>query len=186
MGPTRGPPGSCRPQMGPMLAPRILLSGLLHLWHAIHQSVWSKWRLHSEAHDNNSNCCHITKRAICKTMKGRPFDINAPHLTELSRLSLWYTHGLHETWPYAGWLLHVFLRYRGFRPIWISSSLPDYFRSWCTYSGSLNIIANGNCSFVEYPCDLFSVKAYIRNRHRTASFQRGRTSSATHWNNLAR
>ena len=26
MGPTRGPPGSCRPQMGPMLAPWILLS----------------------------------------------------------------------------------------------------------------------------------------------------------------
>ena len=28
MGPTWGPPGSCRPQMGPMLAPLILLSGL--------------------------------------------------------------------------------------------------------------------------------------------------------------
>ena len=29
MGPTWGPPGSCRPQMGPMLAPRTLLSGIL-------------------------------------------------------------------------------------------------------------------------------------------------------------
>ena len=29
MGPTWGPSGSCRPQMGPMLAPRTLLSGLL-------------------------------------------------------------------------------------------------------------------------------------------------------------
>ena len=28
MGPTWGPPGSCRPQMGPMLAPCTLLSGL--------------------------------------------------------------------------------------------------------------------------------------------------------------
>ena len=28
MGPTWGPPGSCRPQVGPMLAPRTLLSGL--------------------------------------------------------------------------------------------------------------------------------------------------------------
>ena len=27
MGPTWGPPGSCRPQMGPMLAPRIVQSG---------------------------------------------------------------------------------------------------------------------------------------------------------------
>ena len=31
MGPTWGPPGSCRPQMGPMLAPWTLLSGLLCL-----------------------------------------------------------------------------------------------------------------------------------------------------------
>ena len=30
MGPTWGPPGSCRPQMGPMLAPWTLLSGLVH------------------------------------------------------------------------------------------------------------------------------------------------------------
>ena len=37
MGPTWGPPGSCRPQMGPMLAPWTLLSGKrfandLHTW----------------------------------------------------------------------------------------------------------------------------------------------------------
>ena len=31
MGPTWGPPGSCRPQMGPMLAPWTLLSGLLSI-----------------------------------------------------------------------------------------------------------------------------------------------------------
>ena len=30
MGPTWGPPGSCRPQMGPMLAPWTLLSGCIH------------------------------------------------------------------------------------------------------------------------------------------------------------
>ena len=30
MGPTCGPPRSCRPQMGPMLAPWILLSGFTH------------------------------------------------------------------------------------------------------------------------------------------------------------
>ena len=29
MGPTWGPPGSCRPQMGPMLAPWTLLSGVM-------------------------------------------------------------------------------------------------------------------------------------------------------------
>ena len=32
MGPTRGPPGSCRPQMGPMLAPWTLLSGYLTIY----------------------------------------------------------------------------------------------------------------------------------------------------------
>ena len=31
MGPTWGPPGSCRPQMGPMLAPWTLLSGTISL-----------------------------------------------------------------------------------------------------------------------------------------------------------
>ena len=38
MGPTWGPPGSCRPQMGPMLAPWTLLSGIAShrfLWHII-------------------------------------------------------------------------------------------------------------------------------------------------------
>ena len=30
MGPTWGPPGSCRPQMGPMLAPWTLVSGTSH------------------------------------------------------------------------------------------------------------------------------------------------------------
>ena len=39
MGPTWGPPGSCRPQMGPMLAPRNLLLGKL--------SRWSDNRLHN-------------------------------------------------------------------------------------------------------------------------------------------
>ena len=35
MGPTWGPSGSCRPQMGPMLAPWILLSGLHHEYSGI-------------------------------------------------------------------------------------------------------------------------------------------------------
>ena len=49
MGPTWGPPGCCRPQMGPMLAPWTLLSGLLvftvsqsyreHQW--VKQVYWS-------------------------------------------------------------------------------------------------------------------------------------------------
>ena len=45
MGPTWGPPGSCRPQMGPMLAPWTLLSGYAFLFNikicAINVSVWN-------------------------------------------------------------------------------------------------------------------------------------------------
>ena len=32
-GPTWGPPGSCRPQVGPMLAPKPLLLGIWRVWH---------------------------------------------------------------------------------------------------------------------------------------------------------
>ena len=45
MGPTRGPPGSCRPQMGPMAVPWTLLSGhMSRTWPtrkvSINYSVW--------------------------------------------------------------------------------------------------------------------------------------------------
>ena len=48
MGPTCGPPGSCRPQMGPMLASWTLLSGkFLRLWFTIGELVnclsFSEW-----------------------------------------------------------------------------------------------------------------------------------------------
>ena len=41
MGPTWGPPGSCRPQMGPMLAPGTLLSGMVSVFvqKAMHISI---------------------------------------------------------------------------------------------------------------------------------------------------
>ena len=39
MGPTWGPPGSCRPQMGPMLAPWTLLSGFPDLHNHSHIKV---------------------------------------------------------------------------------------------------------------------------------------------------
>ena len=62
MGPTWGPPGSCRPQMGPMLAPWLLLSGIyvctqntLSLRHLkssieiddIHEVLWCIAQFHS-------------------------------------------------------------------------------------------------------------------------------------------
>ena len=47
MGPTWGPPGSCRPQMGPMLAPWTLLSGLF--WVHYCDILWASWHLKSLA-----------------------------------------------------------------------------------------------------------------------------------------
>ena len=50
MGPTWGPPGTCRPQMGPMLDPWTLLSGmvspgwLLFLWIPHFFCLWSCWQ----------------------------------------------------------------------------------------------------------------------------------------------
>ena len=43
MGPTWGPPGSCRPQMGPTLAPWTLVSGMLHQNSKVGYYVWSKY-----------------------------------------------------------------------------------------------------------------------------------------------
>ena len=46
MGPTWGPPGSCRPQMGPMLAPWTLLSGYIRVPNrsvlSLHTILWSQ------------------------------------------------------------------------------------------------------------------------------------------------
>ena len=41
MGPTWGPPGSCRPQMDPMLAPSTLLSG--GIWAMVVYYDWGTW-----------------------------------------------------------------------------------------------------------------------------------------------
>ena len=40
MRPTWGPPGSCRPQMGPMLAPWALLSGTVTKWTVYRENFW--------------------------------------------------------------------------------------------------------------------------------------------------
>ena len=50
MGPTWGPPGSCRPQMGPMLAPWTLLSGTAYIRQYsthYHGVAWAAWWLKS-------------------------------------------------------------------------------------------------------------------------------------------
>ena len=68
MGPTWGPPGPCRPQMGPMLAPWTLLSGLLWLrvfltsiWMRLKNmaivQLWVPWSLVVNRHWYTSSTC---------------------------------------------------------------------------------------------------------------------------------
>ena len=67
MGPTWGPPGSCRPQMGPMLAPRTLLSGnssvlvkyaydrkFITMWYSI-DTIMISFLSNITTHNKNSN-----------------------------------------------------------------------------------------------------------------------------------
>ena len=77
MGPTWGPPGSCRPQMGPMLAPWTLLSGLpLHGWVTVttnrsyHQPRWRRpktVRPNNRGYQENLTvrCAHMTLTCRC-------------------------------------------------------------------------------------------------------------------------
>ena len=51
MGPTWGPPGSCRPQMGPMLAPWSLLSGNVSVVHK-HGMTVRAWQCCIVSHDS--------------------------------------------------------------------------------------------------------------------------------------
>ena len=51
MGPTWGPPGPCRPQMGPTLAPWALLSGLLNIGMLFHYNCQISLKMETLAHD---------------------------------------------------------------------------------------------------------------------------------------
>ena len=58
MGPTWGPPGSCRPQMGPMLAPWILLSG------SIGGQIWRlTWPF--QVDNSQLHCTHLQSIHAC-------------------------------------------------------------------------------------------------------------------------
>ena len=58
IGPTLGPPWFCRPQMGPMLSPWTLLSGLLDV--TVILKLWSSNASYSKI--NWGTCCEIAVR----------------------------------------------------------------------------------------------------------------------------
>ena len=101
MGPTWGPPGSCRPQMGPMLAPWTLLSGAgktaswyrrshsiylrvishisIHIYFNVMSYEGTRWALHQAlVTDDNSGFTHQSKIVYLFRNKNR-----------FVRLSIW-------------------------------------------------------------------------------------------------
>ena len=91
MGPTWGPPGSCRPQMGPMLAPWTLLSGTLH-----HQECW----LTSISQGLYSLSCRTSYRKISWSLKAvRLYFQSLWNLTNYSAPS----HYLNQWWGSVNW-----------------------------------------------------------------------------------
>ena len=102
VGPTGGPPGSCRPQMGPMLAPWTLLSGII-----------SVLLTSSQTRDIRSVYCI----ALCNP---RPSPRQFPSRHPL--LGLVYAHNctnMHlQKHSVPGTLLHIWIN---FTPAWINN-----------------------------------------------------------------
>ena len=74
MGPTWGPPGSCRPQMGPMLAPWTLLSEHCYVWESYNICYMLFLNIMNETAflkiiDTIYYSCHIKRNAVFQ--KGR-------------------------------------------------------------------------------------------------------------------
>ena len=78
MGPTWGPPGSCRPQMGPMLAPWTLISGFVLRYQTVN-TLW-KWLVWQVCSPSN-----IRNRRYLRTTDGR--QIRAGTNTRRSRFA---------------------------------------------------------------------------------------------------
>ena len=88
MGPTLGPPESCRPQMGPMLAPWTLLSGLVNgIWTVTLSKQGSNGRRCKDLWSNilknthlceilMSKCVQITARKTLRYVKTYVWDMS--------------------------------------------------------------------------------------------------------------
>ena len=110
MGPTWGPPGSCRPQMGPMLAPWTLLSG----------TVWWMSMIQKDPQSGkviNTNLWMLTwehVQLVYSYNTNEPFYDNTLHSTVMKRVRCRQNYvvlsaplSLHQRWD-MGCLLWVF------------------------------------------------------------------------------
>ena len=85
MGPTWGPPGSCRPQRGPMLAPSTLLSGKVHFitacytnLHHVVSALYSNIQTSGLCVDHQFSCHCSPCQQYCYVLV---FGNNAAHTT---------------------------------------------------------------------------------------------------------
>ena len=75
MGPTWDPPGSCQPQMGPMLAPWTLLSGTVHSkTMTIDPCPW-RIKYPTMHHFVTEMCTYVTKMVHCGIWDGALWDL---------------------------------------------------------------------------------------------------------------
>ena len=88
MGPTWGPPGSCRPQMGLMLAPWTLLSGSYYLSLEQNDLQESQWSADSHMHDS-----------VIRSSQG-PSIVRSCQWRWVLHWTLWLSHSC-LTWVYS-------------------------------------------------------------------------------------
>ena len=92
MGPTWGPPGSCRPQVGPMMAPWTLLSGVLYI--AQQGSLASSFYVHY----NDVTMDAIVSQITSLTIVYSTVYSDADQRKHQSSASLAFLRGIHR-WP---------------------------------------------------------------------------------------
>ena len=135
MGPTWDPPGSCRPQMGPMLAPWTLLSGTsfrlvcaqnnvtIQIWmvnkniHPMHQSLSSVIILVSQIHTSFI----ATIRKLSRQLIGQP---TVPLVFKKEMIPLNSPKFIRRPWNWSVWH-HISHPYRAVRAF-MSSYLTVY------------------------------------------------------------
>ena len=151
MGPTWGPPRSCRPHVGPMLAPRTLLSGTLHSWNGnvnikYHQH-WSTWDiginpLTLTGDTLASMVCHTKHLQLC------PITVN----TNFHEHNLFQRHHVNGT-ENKQWFQLVLFKFQAYH---FHSIISDIFRFWDTHVLTCHPLDHRK---------QFSIKYYPKHRH---------------------
>ena len=117
MGPAWGPPGSCRPQMGPMLAPWTLLSGLPGFGNFSDQPC--------------SQCQHNLHLNVVSPLIRTPV-VALPHQNIKPNNDHHHTNDIGFTWHVQTYIYFSFIKYH--RVSSLSSSSSSSSSSWSSLS----------------------------------------------------